>query len=190
MHKPTWLRAPAKTPEASARAGVRKAVVEMQPGIDTYVTVTEADDYVAAHYGASNSARARWEGMETEDKERNLTAACLEMERLPYRGRKADGNQALSFPRLPMQYGRPLEPPWDVCAAQVELALYLSDDAAQEASQRRRDLQAQGVTAYSIDDLSETYGNPGSAGADNAVNLCPAAARLLSRYTDGGYAMC
>ena len=168
-------------------------MVEMQPGIDTYVTTAEADDYVAAHYGASSPARVRWEGLETDAKERNLTAACLEMERLPYRGRKADRDQALSFPRLPMQYGRPLEPPWDVCAAQVELALYLSDDAAQEASQRRRDLQAQGVTAYSIDDLSETYGNPtaGSAGGmGSAVELCPAAARLLSRYTNGGYAMC
>jgi len=159
----------------------------MTVGIDTYVTVAEADEYISTHYRSNSKDRKRWNELETEDKEVLLVNACTELETLPFQGRKAVVDQPLSFPRLPMQYGRTDEgAPANVKAAQIELALWLSDEEKQVEIAQRVELQGQGVQSFSVGNLSESYNAP----ITHAALKCSKAKVLLSRYLNGGYAIC
>lgn len=160
-------------------------------GVDSYVSLADADAYIVSHYRSTNAARKRWAALEEADKEVLLVQACAAMESLPYPGRKVSTSQALAFPRLPLQYGNAQAPPAAILHAQIETALYLTDEAAQESASKRQSLRDQGVTSYSIDDLSETYSDvPARAANTNPAMMCPAARQLLSRYLSGGYATC
>lgn len=150
----------------------------MQVSTDTYVTVAEADTYVLTRYRSISTARTRWTALPESDKEILLKDACGVMEQLPFHGYKAKDGQLLAFPRQGQD-----EVPEAVKAAQVEIALWLSDDASQAEAEKRRALQAQGVTTFSIDDLSETYGRLSS----NRVPLPLRAQMLLARYLNGAY---
>jgi hypothetical protein len=78
--------------------------------------------------------------------------------------------------------------PESIKRAQIELALWLSDDQKQADQLQRRDLQAQGVDSFSIGDLSESYKTGGS---DKAVPLlCPKVSALLRPYLTGGFSTC
>ncbi len=160
----------------------------LEVGKNSYVNVEDADAYVTGHYRSNSKDRQRWEGLETEDKEILLVGACAEIELLTFCGRKAGTNQVLAFPRLPMQYGQPQQAPAVVTAAQIELALWLSDDVRQAEAGQRQSLQMQGVQSFSLGDLSESY-TPSAVGKLGTL-LCPKAARLLSPYMTGGYALC
>ncbi len=160
----------------------------MTVGTDTYVSVAAADAYITSHYRGNNANRVRWMTLSDEDKVILLVAACAEMDTLPYQGRKASHDQQLAFPRLPLQYGRSQEPPVDIKAAQIELALWLSDDDKHASAEQRQALQAQGVDSFSLGDLSETYA--AGSKSNHPALLCPKAARLLARYLSGGYATC
>lgn len=159
----------------------------MTVGTDTYVSVAAADAYITSHYRGNNANRVRWMTLSDEDKVILLVAACAEMDTLPYQGRKASRDQQLAFPRLPLQYGRTQEPPADIKAAQIELALWMSDDSKQADAEQRQNLQAQGVKQFSVGDLSETYE---TGKATHTALLCPKAAQLLKPYLCGGYALC
>lgn len=159
----------------------------MTVGTDTYVSVAAADAYITSHYRGNNANRVRWMTLSDEDKVILLVVACAEMDTLPYQGRKASRDQQLAFPRLPLQYGRDLEPPDNIKAAQIELALWMSDDSKQADAEQRQNLQAQGVKQFSVGDLSETYE---TGKATHTALLCPKAAQLLKPYLCGGYALC
>ncbi|MTI95390.1 MAG: hypothetical protein FH749_07860 [Firmicutes bacterium] len=159
----------------------------LEQGKNSYVTVAQADEYVTGHYRSNSKDRQRWVALDEADKEVLLLNACAEMEQLPFQGRKAIRDQELAFPRLPFQYGQLLEPPKKVLAAQIELALWMSDDDTQAETSKRQELQDQGVTGFSLGDLSESYE---STGARKSALLCPKTKALLSSYLSGGYATC
>lgn len=156
-------------------------------GTDSYVTVAEADEYISKRYTSNSKDRKRWEELSKEDKEIIIRNACDEIELMPFQGRKITREQKLEFPRLPYQYGNPVVP--DIVKyAQIELALWLSDDKTQLEQSQRRDLQAQGVESFSIGDLSESYAS-GNA-EQSAPLLCSKCAALLKPYLRGGYETC
>ena len=160
----------------------------MQIGIDSYATVIEADAYITARYRSTDDALLRWTALEDTDKEILLLNACTEIEALPFHGRKVLIDQLLAFPRLPYQELTPEAVPENVKNAQIEYALWLSNDDKQRDAEQRAGLQAQGVTSFSIGDLSENYG----AGAAErlAPLLCPKVKVLLSPYLNGGHVTC
>lgn len=95
----------------------------------------------------------------------------------------------MAFPRLPYQYGKVEEiAPLRVKQAQVELALWLSDDTKQANQSQRQELQSQGVESFSIGDLSESYGK--GVGEKPAPLLCSKVKALVAPYLDGGYDIC
>lgn len=153
----------------------------MVVGVNTYVTVAEADAYVLAHYRSTSTPRIRWTAFSEDDKAILLADACFEMEQLPFHGHKAENGQLLAFPRRGQD-----AVPEAVKSAQVELAVWLSDDVKQSEAEQRRALQGQGVKSFSVGDLSETY-NGISTGARSL--LCPKAKLLLSPYLTGAYAV-
>lgn len=160
----------------------------MQVGTDSYVTVAEADNYIATHYTSTNPARLRWSSMRESDKSIVLVEACAEIEALQFQGRKSEIDQPMLFPRLPFQLYGDTGAPDKIKFAQIELALWLSDDEKQSDISQRRDLQSQGVQSFSIGDLSENYTQ--GAGEKPAPLLCPKVKSLLSPYLNGGYLTC
>ncbi len=161
----------------------------LKPGENSYVTVEEADEYITSRCRSKSKDRQRWDGLGQDEKETLLINACAELEVLPFRGRKMVPDQPLSFPRLPYQYGRANEgAPADVKAAQIELALWMSDEEKLSGRAQRAELRAQGVTSAGIGGLSESY--DASAGGAQTALVCPKAKALLAKYLSGGYAMC
>lgn len=60
----------------------------------TYATVEEADDYFNASFGSN------WEMIDWDIKEKLLVSATRNIDRVEYRGQKAEENQETAFPRI------------------------------------------------------------------------------------------
>lgn len=146
----------------------------MQVGKNSYVTISEADKYVVNYYAYKDEAHLRWFSLPDTSKTTLLLRACAEIESMQFLGTKASTEQAMSFPRRPFT-GVP-EP---IKAAQVELALHYTDEQAS----KRRELQSQGVSSFTLGDLSETYGD-GTQGVNSK------ALSLLLPFLNGGYETC
>ena len=156
----------------------------LKRGMNSYVTLHESDRYVNSRYSGSDPLRMSWDATSHDDKERLLVRACAIIDALPFHRRKKDARQALSWPRV----GIP-DVPEGIRHAQIELALWEALRASGDASgePNRAGLISQGVTSYSIGDLSESL--DGNRAAQGAMQ-CPSAALLLRPFMGGGYAMC
>jgi hypothetical protein len=66
---------------------------------DSYVTVTELDEYLLAAYGEENTNVNSFLELEEPAKEHRLKLAALIMNNFPFRGAKASRDQRLEFPR-------------------------------------------------------------------------------------------
>ena len=120
-----------------------------------YVTIAEADAYIAAHYLPTDPLRVAWESLIDEYKQVLLTRSYDAIEMLPLRGRKASCGQQTAFPRWP-----DTAVPECVKSAQIENALELGNPS-EEAEEYMR-MRQLGVTEYKIGNLSEKLGG-GSA---------------------------
>jgi hypothetical protein len=142
---------------------------------NSYVTVAEANAYFEEH-----PEFAAWDKLATASgKERYLMTATRIIDRQPIDGGKYDTtttsgvpDQALKFPRA-ADYDGGVFIPVEVKEATYEQALYLAKVGG--PSNTRAVLQAQGVTAASVDSVSETYGKGATA-----AGLCPEATRILT----------
>jgi len=155
----------------------------MTQGIDSYVTLAEADDYVANFY-----AQTSWSDLSETQKEQRLVLACERLEALPFTGRKRTLVQSLLFPRWPSDIV-----PEAIKAAQVEIAvLDLREDATKvvAAAAKRAALQQQGVTAYSVGHLSESYGGGSAAFAEFPFMADNKIQSLLRTFLRGGHVTC
>ena len=116
-----------------------------------YVTIAEANDYIAAHYLSTDPLRESWDSLTDEYKQALLTRAYEAIEMLPLRGRKASCDQQAAFPRWP-----DTAVPECVKSAQIENALELGNPS-EEAEEYLR-MRQLGVTEYKIGNLSEKLG--------------------------------
>lgn len=140
---------------------------------NSYVTLAEADEYMAGRLHAS-----AWETAATNDKEKALISACRAIEGLQLAVRRprygypsdpwnlldtqsdplfvSDPAQALSFPRCrDVDSAGAYAIPEPAKRAQCEEALALLAFGAE--AQRRAALQASGVSGFQVDGLSESY---------------------------------
>lgn len=109
----------------------------LEVGKNTYVTIDEATEYIEANYSAKNILRAHWTVCPDEYKEQYLKKSLIEIEALPFVGRKTIWTNGLQFPRTLMNaplytirnpvylmYNRDqFEVPKEVKEAQIENAL-------------------------------------------------------------------
>ena len=117
-----------------------------------YVTIAEANDYIAAHYLSTDPLRVSWDSLTDEYKQVFLTRSYDAIEMLPLRGRKASCSQQTAFPRWP-----DTTIPECVKSAQIENALELCNSSEEvEEYHRMRQL---GVTEYKIGNFSEKLGD-------------------------------
>ena len=127
-------------------------------GTNSYISVTDADTYFATKYGAE-----AWSALSTETKDQLLITATQRIDTLRLKGRKYVYTQTLNFPRY---LDRNIEYQQDylydvnlntipevVEKATCEEALALLNTEAT----KRRELQEQGVTSFTIGKLSETF---------------------------------
>ena len=165
---------------------------------NSYVSLAEAETFFVdrLHVDA-------WSGANSADKEKALLTACRHVEacrirfhRRPYgypgelpdaMGRPYDPlapsnpDQALSFPRKKdKDNAGDYAIPKQVKDSQCEEALAMLARGADQ--ERRRALQAAGVTSFSVDGLSESYGSPGAAYPLESTE----ARQLLAPFIDKG----
>lgn len=156
-----------------------------------YSSVKEADSYISTHYTSKSAACKRWNALSEDDKAVYLNNAFDSIECLKFGGRKAVPEQETAFPRLPYQYGHTDSgAPERVKSAEIELALYLSDEKKQESSEKRSKLIADGVKSFSLGDLSESYGDNVQSASKSSIYDCKKAAILLAPYLSGGFEIC
>lgn len=171
-------------------------MAELTVGKDSYVSLEEANQYIADHYASTDSSRVQWEALSPEDQMVYLRKAAATIESLPLVGRKADVNQVMQFPRyIGGCSSSSAEIPQEVKSSQCEQALYFLGFAADPslATTRavRADLQKQGVSSYTIGDLSETFGG-GTLGGYlyTTSEMSNASLTLMSKWLGGGFRVC
>lgn len=159
---------------------------------NSYVTLEEAEAYFAQRLHA-----AAWDDASEADHEKALLTACRHIEacqirvhRRPYGSTSLFGGdplepayptQALKFPRKRDQDATGAYIiPRPVKDAECEEALVLLAHGAEQA--QRRALQAAGVTSFSVEGLSESYGSPGLREPLESVE----ARGLLAPYIERG----
>ena len=162
-------------------------------GTDSYVTVEEADAYIAEHYLLADEQRKTWEAA-GDDKETALRRACAALNSLMYRGVEYSLGQPLAFPRYfgenciradEIIYLPDISPevPREVMAAQIEEAIeIISPTVATE----NKDIRNNPVQSYSIGHLSETF-ETASVGSLQSALASVRAQALIRPYTGGGY---
>lgn len=155
-------------------------------GTDSYVTVEYADEYIAEHYLPESIEQKRWTDLGTEEKEIRLRLACEELEQLPWQGAAIMKDQPLAFPRAPYQTSTATEAPPKIKNAQVELALWRTDDQAQADAAQREQLKLEGVQSVSLGSLSMSFSGDGASVSASALT-CPKVRTLVLPYIRGGY---
>jgi hypothetical protein len=170
------------------------ALVTVGVDANTYVTLAEADAYFLRRLRSD-----AWDAASRRDKQKALISATRDLDALRYREEKDeiafdDGQptkpvQPLAFPRTYTLDGNGAAyVPQEVKDAQCEQALALL--AGGSGADRRRQLQAQGVTSFSVEGMSESYGSGRTAAASHPWSrLCPDAQRLLARHVEWGVAL-
>lgn len=153
---------------------------ELIVGVNTYVTVEEADAYVSTYYFSTDLIRTQWESLPSTDKEVLLARSLIFMETLPFAGAKASTSQELCFPRRGMT-----TVPEKVKRAQIVEAL---SDFDPEVIKYRA-MRSNGVQSFTIGGLTEMFFKSSMPG-DSVSMLSPTARILLKEYLSGGYAIC
>ena len=158
-------------------------------GTDSYITLADADLYIAANYMSTDTRFIAWDALTDANKEVVLRKATQIIDRLPLVGVKSTSTQVLKFPRALYTDAQSYsvntvftfdgmyvqsETPQDVLDAQCEIALDLG-----QGVNDRAELQRQGVKSFSLGKLSETYGSVKDVTSFEAR-------RLLAQFTAGG----
>ena len=131
-------------------------------GMTSYVDISEADDFVMAHFVSDDVQRVAWEELEEDDKAVHLRNALNAIEGVRWVGEKCDATQLLSFPRQKsgtyrddyFSYGYAQSVAKDVKAAQIEEAVERA--CPSEASERKKRLN-DGLVSSQIGHLRETF---------------------------------
>lgn len=147
-----------------------------------YATVEQANTYIENFYSSTDSLRIAWEALTEADKQVYLNRAEQLIDLLPYTGRPSHKDKA--FPRKPNEeYSLQMAQ-----TATIELAVQQFNTEAKE----RFELQAQGVKAYKIGDLSETFGNGQGASGYSGIDEYSYSIVFpyLKDWLGGGYEIC
>lgn len=152
-------------------------------GIDTYISLLDANTYIRTHYTAAQAAV--WDSLSNADKDAYLRQGCAKIDSQRLAGKKASLAQKLEFPRAIFsaaahRYITQKEVPDAVKSAQVEEAFALS-----KGIPKRLELQRQGVKSFRLGELSEEY-----TGTMNNTLISETSRQLLRPFLAGGVPIC
>ena len=149
----------------------------------SYCTVAQADEYVRSYYTSNDEARVRWESLSESDKQVLLNKSHDVIDSLPFTGRKTSVDQPDAFPRCPDK-----EVPVAVKSAECELAVSLSDEAANASFDDYRKMVDYGIQSYSIGNFSETLLSYSKNSVEIKFGLNSSKAKqLLNPWLTGGF---
>jgi len=149
----------------------------------SYNTVEEASTYVATHYTSNDEAHTRWDSLSDDDKQILLTKAHDVIDSLPLTGRKTSVDQPDAFPRCPYK-----GVPDAVKSAECELALSLSDEAANQSLDDYRKMVDYGIQSYSVGNFSKTLLSYSKNSVEIKYGLISSKAKqLLTPWLTGGF---
>lgn len=74
--------------------------MSLKVGVDSYVTLEEAENIIDFSSVSSDEAYIKWSELSDRDKEVLLRNSCRDLNNLKYSGRKARASQNLAFPRV------------------------------------------------------------------------------------------
>jgi len=169
-------------------------------GTDTYISLADADTYVADNYVSTDTTYTTWDNLTDANKEIYLKKATKKLDRQILRGTKAVSTQTLEFPRaLYSNYSRDDFPLLNISlngdwVIETAVSQYVLDAQVEEAlgivvggatANDRLKLQQQGVKSFKLGDLSESYGN-GISTSYNSTRLASVEAKELLRYYVAG----
>lgn len=154
----------------------------VEVGVDSYVTLDEAGEYVDQNFVQSDGVREAWFALSQDDQCALLRRARREIDDLPLLGARYSAAQVLAFPR---DFDEGAQVHRNVREAQVELAVSLTDGD----SDRRRALQAQGVRFFRVGSFEEDFGGRWAKSGATVVSglTSPAALRLLTPWIAGSF---
>jgi len=175
---------------------------------DTYISVVDADLYMANSYVSTSTELVTWNALSDGDKEIHLKNATKRIDRQIIRGIKAVDSQTLEFPRaikgncnyyydtnvtgvnVNKYYGYVVEEEVAQCVkdAQVEEAMTLSVEGTSLSS--RSKLQQQGVKEFTLGDLTEKYGTGLSSSYNSTQFISNTAKELMKYYLAGSVSIC
>lgn len=163
-------------------------------GTDTYISAEDALAYINSMYLSTDSKVTSWTVLSDADKDVCLKRATQMIDRQPLLGFKVYNNQTLAFPRMVYsdykytnqdnilfddEWFTQIEVPKEVKYAEVEIALELA-----KGPSKRTKLQQEGVTSFSVGNLSESY-----SGIHNKL-LSLEAKELLTPFLAGSVRIC
>ena len=157
----------------------------MTVGEDTYVSLVDAETYIAANFSEENAQKIKWDGLTDSVKEAYLKRATIQIDNLLLRGTKVTTSQLLAFPRaINTRLGVVVDDsvPTNVISAQIEQALVIAYYDGDLVSERQK-LAQDGVTQFSLGSLSETISLKSSK---NTKLKSEYAMELLRDYLLGG----
>ncbi|MGH2628625.1 MAG: DnaT-like ssDNA-binding protein [Anaerolineales bacterium] len=152
---------------------------------NSYLSLTDAETYFSRRLRAT-----AWEDAGKRDKIKALLQAARDIDALPYKGNRytigfdsgSTLTQPLAFPRSYMVDSAGLAyVPQAIKDAQCEQAIWLLSRESTGADRRAR-LQAQGVSAFSVEGMTESYRAGAGLSAHPWSRLAPEAQRLLGRH--------
>lgn len=155
--------------------------------MSNYATVSEANDYISTHYVSTDPLRIKWESLDEADKEIYLTLSTEAINSLPWPGRKKDISQENAFPRINQK-----EVPKSIIYACIENTIMLSDEKVTEEINTYRKLKMQGISSYTIGNLSESFFSSNSYNSNdlfyvNSGIISSKAQQFLKPFMGGGY---
>ena len=134
----------------------------LQEGMNTFCTIEYAEEYFGGKVFADE-----WDEADATTKEKALKEATRRINRLKFKGLKADSGQVLEFPRqypevsnFAIGYVEQEEIPEEVKAATCEEALA----TLKYGNSARTKAQEQNVVSVKMGDVSETYEKGNRAG--------------------------
>ena len=145
-----------------------------------YVTVAEADAYVASHFTAASAQKVLWDAATSSDKQVCLQVSVDAINMLPYRSKKTLFTQTDELPRYP-----DTTVPTAAKSAQIENAVAILQSVSEGDPTTYDRLRANGVVSYRIGNLEETLSKGSSSSATGVYSA--KALRLLGPYLNGGY---
>ena len=159
-------------------------------GVDSYISLADADEYTRSMYTEGDKLYDSWFGLSDEAKEAWLRRSTKALDRLKYQGEKRNYSQKLQFPRSYRNYTGGFGWAWavstyydnqhiavsdigfndggmaEIAEATIENALYgtVLDKSAIEVTR----MNIAGLTSRKGGDISETY-DRGKANSSNVM---------------------
>lgn len=160
-------------------------------GADTYVSVAETTKYIETIYGDDSTVYSYWDDLETSQKEMYLRKSILQIEALPFTGKRKYNGQTLEFPRtngsvqVTLSGNIESEIPTYVKYAQIDNAIAMFNIAENSENKQRINLQKNGVKSFKLGEFSETYGDNASSSLYNVADQ--EVISYLKQWLSGGY---